>query len=232
MRIKGVVCKYEEIKKKLEAKEVIPEQGRKAIKKENKKTKKVETGVVSESSDFNSSKTIKKFNISNFDKIYFSILALAFVLIGAISLILTKVVIITNAMSGSMEPTIMTGDKQLYNQLAYKFHPIERGDIIVFWSSEEDILIGKRVISLPGDEISFENGDVYINGLRLEESYLPEGVETYCIKSFCVPEGCVFVLGDNREISKDSRFFENPYIPMSDIKGKFCMILKKAEQNN
>ena len=217
------------IEKKSKTKEAVVEQKEKAPIKEDKKAKENTAAFTSKSLEFYDSETYKKLKSRYSTKRYLAFLVLLFVLFGGATLILTKVLIVTNSMSGSMEPTIMTGDKGIYNRLAYKFHPVERGDIIMFWSAEEGKLMGKRVIGLPGDELSFENGYVYINGLRAIESYIPEEVETNCSKSFCVPEGCVFVLGDNREDSIDSRFFVNPYIPMSDIKGKYCGRLKKAK---
>ena len=124
--------------------------------------------------------------------------------------------------SGSMEPTLMTGDVNVFNRLAYVKHDIQRGDIITFWSKEGNAQMSKRVIGIAGDHIEFHDGFVFINGLLADESlYLDEDIETNCSKSFDVPEGCVFVLGDNRENSIDSRFFENPYISESDIIGKY-----------
>ena len=132
--------------------------------------------------------------------------------------------------SGSMEPTLMTGDIQISNQMAYITRSPQRGDIISFYSKELKETMGKRVIGVAGDKIEFYDGYVYVNGKQLDESaYLDEDVETNCMKSFDVPKGCVFVLGDNRENSKDSRFFENPYIKVSDIRDKhmFCIPLSK-----
>lgn len=124
--------------------------------------------------------------------------------------------------SGSMEPTLMTGDCVIFNQLAYKFTDVQRGDIICYWSEEHGKPFSKRVIGTAGDKIEFHDGYVFINGMRADESaYIPEGMETNCTKSFEVPEGCVFVLGDNRENSVDSRFFEQPYIETEDIYGKY-----------
>lgn len=128
-------------------------------------------------------------------------------------------IIITSA---SMEPTLKTGDIVFFNRLAYVNNEVERGDIICFWSEEESNYFGKRVIGLPGEKIFFKDGYVCIDGSFMDESmYIPEEFETNCDKTFVVPEGCYFVLGDNREISKDSRYFENPYISQEDIIGKY-----------
>lgn len=124
--------------------------------------------------------------------------------------------------SSSMEPTLMTNKCAVYNQLAYKFTDIQRGDIICYWSREYNAVFSKRVIGLAGDKISFQNGYIFINNTKLDESeYLNKEVKTYCSKSFVVPEGCIFVLGDNRENSIDSRFFKQPYINTEDIYGKY-----------
>lgn len=156
------------------------------------------------------------------DKSFVRELLISCVELGLLSVILLFCVRNTIVASGSMEPTLMTHDIVIYNKLHYLFHPIERGDIINFWSEEYDAFFAKRVIGLPGDIIAFHDGDTYINGQKYDESaYLPEGVATYCIKTFTVPEGTVFVMGDNRENSVDSRFFRNPYIPVADIEGKY-----------
>ncbi len=126
--------------------------------------------------------------------------------------------------SGSMEPTLRVGCYTIYNRLAYVVREPERGDIIIF--KKDGKCYGKRVIGTAGDDISFADGYVYINGARMDESaYLDEDVETNCTKTFTVPEGCVFVLGDNRENSYDSRGWENPYISTDDIISKYCFTI-------
>ncbi len=149
-------------------------------------------------------------------------------IVEMVTLLITGIVLLkvlmsmTVIQSNSMEPTLMTGDTVFFNKLAYVRKDISRGDIIAFWSDEQNALFAKRVIGLPGDNISFMDGYVNINGKFADESeYIGEDVETNSIKSFTVPDGCYFVLGDNRENSFDSRFFDNPYIKRESIKGKF-----------
>lgn len=144
--------------------------------------------------------------------------------VGLVSLLVCFGVAVktTVVASGSMEPTLMTGDMNVFNRLAYIQNDVQRGDIITFWSKENNEQMSKRIIGVAGDHIEFHDGYVFINGLLADESqYLDEDVETNCSKSFDVPEGCVFVLGDNRENSIDSRFFANPYISEEDIIGKY-----------
>jgi len=122
--------------------------------------------------------------------------------------------------SSSMEPTLNTGDILVFNRLAYVDKEVERGDIICFWSAEEGAYYTKRVIGIPGDEISFVDGYVMINGVLYDESYVVNDMETNSADSYIVPDASYFVLGDNRENSKDSRHFIMPYIEKDDIKGK------------
>lgn len=127
----------------------------------------------------------------------------------------------THVESGSMEPTIMTGDFTIVNRLAYVKNEPQRGDIVAFKSDEYGKYLLKRIIGVPGDEIEFHDGYVYINGLICDESaYLDDDIETNCDKKFTVPEGAYFMMGDNREFSTDSRFFKSPYISESDLVGK------------
>ena len=122
----------------------------------------------------------------------------------------------------SMEPTLSNGDRVLVNKLGYDLGDVNRGDLVVFErprgvsGRQEDDLI-KRVIALPGEVIKFVEGDVYINSRRLHEPYLESsGITTGNIPSGCaaiVDGGClvgsgeVFVMGDNRANSTDSRSF-------------------------
>ena len=122
----------------------------------------------------------------------------------------------------SMEPTLGNGDRVLVNKLGYDIGDVDRGDLVVFErprgvsGRQEDDLI-KRVIALPGEVIAFVEGDVYIDGRRLHEPYLESsGITTGRLFSGCaaiVDDGCligagdVFVMGDNRPNSTDSRTF-------------------------
>ncbi len=114
--------------------------------------------------------------------------------------------------SGSMEPTLEIQDRVLVNKLSYDLHDVNRGDIVVFrsppgeeGSTVKDLI--KRVIALPGETIEARDGKVLIDGRTLEEPYLRDGVVTGPIEPKQVPPGQVWVMGDNRNNSKDSRFF-------------------------
>lgn len=116
--------------------------------------------------------------------------------------------------SESMLPTLHKDDRVLVNKLAYDFGDVSRGDIIVFEappgasSSEVRDLI-KRVVGLPGETIEGRGGGIYINGRPLEEPYLPESVQSREFPRETVPPDSYWVLGDNRQDSKDSTFFKS-----------------------
>lgn len=114
--------------------------------------------------------------------------------------------------SSSMVSTLNIGDRVLVNKLSYRLHDVNRGDIIVFERPEgeadseiQDLI--KRVVGLPGDTVEGQNGQVLINGEPLDEPYLDEGVTTGDFDPVVVPEGHLFMMGDNRGDSRDSRFF-------------------------
>ena len=149
------------------------------------------------------------------------VLRIGIPLVG-ILVIMNFVVLGTSVMSGSMEPKLKVGNSVIYNRLAYKRNVPERGDIIAFWSEEDGMLMAKRVIGLPGDTVEFHNGNVYINGNMADErEYLSEDIETNSNKVFNVPAETVLVLGDNRDDSYDSRFWDTPYVSYRNIKGKY-----------
>lgn len=146
------------------------------------------------------------------------------VVVGAVGVALLVKVFLVQAFyipSGSMEPTLNIQDRVLVNKLSYKLHDVNRGDVIVFERPEHDAdseikdLI-KRVIGLPGESIVIEGGNVFVDGQRVNEPYLPTGTETNTdVSPFkcsqaepCkVPNGEVWVMGDNRMNSRDSRWF-------------------------
>ncbi len=145
-----------------------------------------------------------------------------FIPVTIVFVVCNVLILPTSVMSGSMEPTLTIGNLAVYNRLAYVNKEIKRGDIVSFYSDEMGVELAKRIIGIPGDEISFQDGYVVINGQVADESdYVPADIETNCNKTFNVPAGCVFVLGDNRENSFDSRFFKQPYIPIEKIDGRY-----------
>ena len=121
-----------------------------------------------------------------------------------------------------MKDTINGGERIVGLRLAYAFSSPKRGDIIIFkYPDNESTKYVKRVIGLPGDTVSFKDGDVYINGEKLNEPYLKTQHSTYTsVESYTVPEGSYFMLGDNRENSKDSRFWNNTYVKKQKILAK------------
>ena len=123
--------------------------------------------------------------------------------------------------SGSMEPTIKERELTITNRLAYTVKEPGRGDIVICRAGDQNELMLKRIIGLPNDEISFVDGYVFINGVICDESaYLKSDVETNCTESFTVPEGCYFLLGDNRENSIDSRHWNNTFVKRENLIGK------------
>ena len=127
-----------------------------------------------------------------------------------------------------MMPTLEHGDRMIVNKIGYTVGEPDRFDIIVFHAPEEKDYI-KRIIGLPGDHIAYENDQLYINGEAVEEPYLDEykeGISGTLTEDFTIeeiinektiPEDTVFVMGDNRRESKDSRIIG--VVPVDEVIG-------------
>jgi signal peptidase I len=167
------------------------------------------------------------------------ILELVGVLVAAVVvavLLRTFIVATYSIPSGSMEPTLQIGDRIVVDKLAFHLHGVSTGDIIVFGTPHTEDCAGppvanlvKRVIGLPGQTVSLSRGHVLINGKLLAQPWLPPAVRTetypgpsfqpYSLRHpFVVPQGDVYVMGDNRPESCDSRYW-GP-VPESTIVGK------------
>ena len=124
--------------------------------------------------------------------------------------------------SPSMEPTLEIQDRVLVNKLSYRLHEVHRGDVLVFERPPNDLgvirdLI-KRVVALPGETVEGRDGSVYVNGKRLAEPYLPRGTVTGQFGPEQIPPDHIWVMGDNRSNSSDSRVFGA--VPESRIIGR------------
>jgi signal peptidase I len=137
----------------------------------------------------------------------------------AIVLLLNKYIfLLVRVPSGSMEKTIMIGDRMYVNRL-FDLKEARRGDVLVFQSDELGEKLVKRLIGLPGETVEVKkDGSVYVNSEKLDEPYAAEfeGEE----KVFKVPDNSYLFLGDNRPISRDARYWQNPYISADKIIGK------------
>ena len=125
--------------------------------------------------------------------------------------------------SGSMENTIMTGDRVIGSRLSYHFEDPKRGDIAIFrFPDNEKIYYVKRIIGLPGETVDIVDGKVYINGSDepLDEPYIREPMIPEEPMHFEVPENCYFMMGDNRNYSMDARRWENTYVKRDKIIAK------------
>ncbi len=149
--------------------------------------------------------------------------------------------------SGSMIPTLRIGDYilvskltyglrlPLFSQTVYQFSEPKRGEIVVFvrpddpdtFENEENTNVIKRVLGVAGDTVEVKGAQLFLNGAPLAESYArwqEGGIAEGNFGPVTVPAGHVLLLGDNRDHSKDSRFWPDPFLPISRIKGRALII--------
>lgn len=141
----------------------------------------------------------------------------------------------------SMQPNFQTGERVIVNKILYKIREPKRGEVIVFHVPEENRNFIKRVIGVEGDTIRYEGDDLYVNGEKVDETYIKEAVDqahaeghdynnnslsgNFPNESFTesvVPEGHIFVLGDNRPESKDSRMIG--FVSLDEVIGRSDVI--------
>ncbi len=146
--------------------------------------------------------------------------------VGSIFIVVYLFIMQPNQVKGaSMEPGLHSGDYIFTSKVTYKFRSIQRGDIVVFHSPKNpDIEYIKRIIGLPGDRVLIQDETVSVNGIPLSEPYISARTTTWengAIKEgepLVVPKNELFVLGDNRPRSSDSREFGS--IPISSLIGQ------------
>lgn len=154
--------------------------------------------------------------------------------------------------SSSMQPTLERDDCVVVPKLAYgiripffdalaiSWSAPERGRVVVFHRDDDPTTeinegqgaLVKRVIGIAGDEVSIEGHDVFVNGERIDEPYARWSSDTLHQRiSFTVPSGRVFLLGDNRDASYDSRFWNQPFVPLSKIVGPASAVYWSANRS-
>lgn len=129
--------------------------------------------------------------------------------------------------TGSMENTIMPGDRVIGSRLSYRFGEPERGDIAIFIFPDDEekgikTYYVKRIIGMPGDTVDIVDGRIYLNGADtpIEEPYLHESMDPEPPQHYEVPEDSYFMLGDNRNYSNDARRWKNHYVKRNKLVAK------------
>ena len=130
----------------------------------------------------------------------------------------------------SMRPTLQNAERLVVNKFIYRFREPERGEILVFQyprDTRRDFV--KRVIAVPGDTIEIKDGQVYVNSQLMNEPYILSKTRgDYPLAE--VPKGHIFVMGDNRNNSEDSRFADVGFVPYELIKGKAILVFWPFDQ--
>ena len=151
---------------------------------------------------------------------------LVLVIAVAIGVILRLFVVeFTRVEGASMEPTLYTGERLLVSKLDFKLGTPSRNDVVICHYPHYDGTYVKRVIGLPGETLEIRNGTIYIDGQPMAEHDF--GVQTLNenMQAIQVPQDCVFLMGDNRDVSLDSRHPTVGPVPIGDLVGKAYAIV-------
>ncbi len=142
------------------------------------------------------------------------------IIIVVVLLIKTYIATPVKVNGNSMNNTLKDNDIMILDKITYRFQEIERFDIVVL-KNGDDYLI-KRVIGLPGETVEYKNNKLYINGKNVDEKFIHEKTDDFVMNEK-IPDDCYFVVGDNRPISKDSRYIG--VINKKDILGKTSLVI-------
>lgn len=134
-----------------------------------------------------------------------------------------------NISGDSMEPTFSHEDVIMFESLTYQLEEPIRGDVVVFYGTDEyEKIFVKRIIGMSGESVVLRDGVTYIDGEQLDEPYLSKkpfesrfNFREFDGVTYEVPNGKFFMLGDNRENSFDSRVWNDPFVPRENLVGKY-----------
>ena len=163
-------------------------------------------------------------NIKSFFREY-SIVFLVYIVVAAVTVFIFKYILMLNIIpSASMENTIMTGDVVIASR--WDRETVNRYDVMVFVPEDEpDKYYIKRVIGMPGETIVVDDGKVYADGVELDDEFIAEAMNSSGDGTYKVPENCYFMMGDNRNESFDSRFWDSKYVPLENMTAKARIII-------
>lgn len=150
---------------------------------------------------------------------------------AVVVLVVTKVFILNAIIpTHSMDATLPAGSVVVCSRMSYWNNAPDRGDIVVFTRVDNDMVYIKRIIGLPGDTIEIIKGTTYINGAIYEEPYLKEKPNEVDYGPYVVPDGEYFCMGDNRNDSFDSRYWDEHFVKEDDIQAKAIWMFYSSDQ--
>lgn len=165
--------------------------------------------------------------MKKFAKGLLKLLVIYLVLTAVFALLFKTTLMITRVPTGSMKETIAAGDIVFCTKYDVKSEEdISRYDILVFIPPDNpNVTYIKRVIGLPEETIEVKEGKVYADGIELDDSFVKNPMNRKGDGTYIVPEGCYFFMGDNRNQSRDSRFWTEKYVPSNNIVAKAKYVL-------